>query len=80
MTDATLDEILERATRQEAAGEWTSALRTYEDAWRLAVARRDADGLVEVATRQGHCYRHTNELDLALEQFVAAARSQLQAM
>ena len=73
MTDATLDEILERATRQEAAGEWTSALRTYEDAWRLAVARRDAVGVVEVATRQGHCYRHTNDLDLALDILELAA-------
>jgi putative nucleotidyltransferase with HDIG domain len=73
LTDATLDEILERAARQEAAGGWTSALRTYDEAWRLAVAKRDADALVEVATRQGHCYRHANELDAAVDVLELAA-------
>lgn len=66
---------LERAARQEAAGEWQAALATYAEAWRIAVAMRDPVQLVEVATRQGHCYRHAEDLDAAFDvlEFAATA-------
>jgi HD-GYP domain-containing protein (c-di-GMP phosphodiesterase class II) len=76
---ATLDEILERAAQQEAAGEWPIALRTYGEAWRCAVAARDAVGLVEVATRQGHCHRKADEFAEAFDLLeLAAAAAELQ--
>lgn len=70
---AILDEILVRAAQQEAAGEWSAALGIYRDAWRRAVSDGDAAGLVEVATRQGHCYRQADEFEAAFEMLELAA-------
>jgi putative nucleotidyltransferase with HDIG domain len=80
LTDnVTLHRILDRAAQQEAAGEWTVALKTYGEAWRCAVGARDAVGLVEVATRQGHCYRYADDDDAALEVLeLAAVAAELQ--
>ncbi len=72
---ATLDQLLENAARLEAAGDWAPALRMYADAWRCALTMGDADALVEVATRQGHCYRNAHELDVSFDVLEFASTS-----
>ncbi|MFL5385289.1 MAG: HD domain-containing phosphohydrolase [Longimicrobiaceae bacterium] len=72
---ATLQTLLENAARLEATGDWDPALRMYAEAWRCALETRDPDVLVEVATREGHCYRSANQIDAAFDvlEFVAAS-------
>ncbi|HEU4559931.1 MAG TPA: HD domain-containing phosphohydrolase [Longimicrobium sp.] len=67
MTSFSVSELLDRASRQEAAGDWPAALRTFGEAWESAVRARDADALVEIATRQGHCHRQADAFDNALD-------------
>ncbi len=73
MTISAFADALERAAQQEAAAEWNAALSTYAQAWREAIALRDAEALVEVTTRQGHCYRRAGVIDAAFDVLELAA-------
>lgn len=64
--------LLGRATAEERAGQWTAALRAYQNAYRAAIAGRDAAGLLEVTTRLGHCFRQLGNPEVATEHYELA--------
>lgn len=68
MTSEVFD-LFAQATVEERAGQWNSAIRTYEAAYRHTVSARDDEGLLEVITRLGHCYRQAGISELAEEYF-----------
>jgi putative nucleotidyltransferase with HDIG domain len=61
--------FLERASAEERTGLWDSALRSYEEAFRAAVASRDVGALLETLARKGHCYRQADAREMASECF-----------
>ncbi|MDB4948840.1 MAG: diguanylate cyclase [Gemmatimonadetes bacterium] len=63
---------LDRASENERRGEWSGALRLYEEAYRASIAAGDAVMLTEVVQRLGHYFRHTDQDELALEHFELA--------
>jgi putative nucleotidyltransferase with HDIG domain len=69
----TVADLLDAAARLEATGDWPATLRLYTDAWGRAVADRNAEILVEVATRQGHCYRQAGALEESFDLLTLAA-------
>ncbi|HEV2148586.1 MAG TPA: HD domain-containing phosphohydrolase [Longimicrobiaceae bacterium] len=62
-------DLIQRATADERAGQWASAISTYEEAFARTVSARDEHELLEVITRLGHCHRHSRRTDLAEEYF-----------
>jgi putative nucleotidyltransferase with HDIG domain len=73
LIDSPTAELLDRASRNEAAGEWNAAIALYDQAYRQAVLDRDVDGLLEGATRLGHCLRQAGESAAAHDVFEMAA-------
>ena len=65
MIPATLAALLDRASREEAAGEWSTAVQAYEEAYRHSLSSRDMEGLGEVVTRLGHCLRQSGDSETA---------------
>jgi putative nucleotidyltransferase with HDIG domain len=67
MSAPTVRDLLTRAEALERTGEWTAAAAAYEQAFRGALAGRDAAALREIVTKQGHCFRQAGDTEAAGE-------------
>ena len=68
-----ITEVLDRASRSEASGEWDSAAQSYDTAFRQAIRAGDLVGLLESVTRLGHCFRQAGDSEAARDVLQLAA-------
>jgi len=65
-------QLLDRATLEERAGQWDAALGTYESLFEYGVRLKNVPALLEALVRIGNLYRVTCDYDLAQEYVVLA--------
>jgi putative nucleotidyltransferase with HDIG domain len=69
-----ISDLFDRASREEAAGAWPSAVSVYDQAYRHALAERSLPAVLESVTRLGHCLRQAGESAAAHDVLELAAQ------